>query len=378
MAQAAAFHKKTVTVPIIRSAILGSICLIVLGGILVAGLWPFNPRPLNKVKWLTHENGLEFRRAGTIFTEEPINVPRSNVEQITLDVWLQPAADTTAPILAFFKIRPREQFRLLQYGDSLLLQKQGGLDVAEFEIEHSLNIRQSTFFTITADKEQTSVYVNGTLTKTSSHFNLSSGNLSGRLVVGAQPFDYDSWGGQLRGLAIYHRRLTAAQALAHYESWISTKASARAAADLEDAVVLYQFDEHQGQLVHSLVASGPDLLIPQAFTVLEKRFLDLPAPAISDQAYLQDVAINVIGFIPLGFCFCAFLHIGKIWPRVSTPLAVVVFGAAVSLTIEILQFYLPTRDSSLTDVITNTLGTAIGVGLYYLASRQLVARLKSS
>jgi glycopeptide antibiotics resistance protein len=52
--------------------------------------------------------------------------------------------------------------------------------------------------------------------------------------------------------------------------------------------------------------------------------------------------------------------------QMSRPaLVTIIFGAAVSFTIEALQAYLPTRDSGMTDIITNTLGTGLGVVLYH-------------
>ena len=368
MPQAAARPQPIGRVRTLAGAILGGLCLAILLGILAAGLWPFNPHPRNKVTWLSGENGIEFRVDGAIFSEKPLATPSSRETQVSFDLWVQPAIDDIAPIASFDRRQPAEQFRVLQYGTALLLQqKKDEADVDVLEIEHSLKPGQSTFFTVTADGHQTSVYVNGSLVTTSTHFILRPSDLSGRMVAGSQPFDYDSFVGQLRGFAIYRQALTANQALTHYRSWIGGNVSAA----VEETVALYRFDEHHGNLVGNAVASGPKLLIPETFTILDKRFLEAPWSTPLNREDYQDLAINIAGFMPLGFFFCAYLHTRKASSRISPAWATVIFGATLSLMIEMLQFYLPTRDSSLTDFFSNTLGTVIGVILCQLAVRLL-------
>lgn len=65
-----------------------------------------------------------------------------------------------------------------------------------------------------------------------------------------------------------------------------------------------------------------------------------------------DVVLNVLLFIPLGFGLrLAGLRTGR----------AVLAGFALSLTVETLQFAaIPGRDASLSDLLTNTLGTAVG------------------
>jgi glycopeptide antibiotics resistance protein len=77
---------------------------------------------------------------------------------------------------------------------------------------------------------------------------------------------------------------------------------------------------------------------------------------------------NALLFLPLGFL--APLR----WPRFDSFRTVVLAAGAFSLAIEVLQFALPAgRQTSVTDVIMNTGGAAVGYALM-LAVRGLVRR----
>ena len=116
-------------------------------------------------------------------------------------------------------------------------------------------------------------------------------------------------------------------------------------------------------MVHNAVDATTNLLIPEHFFVLNEQFLERPWDEFRPSwGYWKDVLVNIVGFVPLGFFFYAYFStIGKIkratWVTVG-------FGFAMSLTIEVLQSFLPTRDSGMTDLFTNTLGTVFGVILF--------------
>ena len=136
---------------------------------------------------------------------------------------------------------------------------------------------------------------------------------------------------------------------------------------------IYLFKENKGRVAHNEVDSATDLIIPERFFILHERFLEVPWNEYRpDVAFWKNVAVNLIGFVPLGFCFSVYFSS----VRNTSPVALltIALGFVVSLTIEILQAFLPTRDSGMTDLITNTLGTGVGVLLGGYTSRSKVLR----
>jgi VanZ family protein len=348
-----------------KRRVLGLLCAFVLVGILIAGLWPFHA-PRNDVSWLDNGNGLHFGKNGVILGAESWS-PRGSKEEMgcSIEIWLHPDhVDRGGTVLAFYSPENRiVTFSLHQSLDDLLLRRTVAysqrLAKNKWYIEHSLAENKQIFITITSDSRSTAVYVNGNLARTSSHFGLSSAELTGQLVVGNNPIVDNGWQGELRGLAIYDRELTPAEVKRNYAAWNTQSTGEKS----EKPAALYTFNEGAGSVVHNQMDSENDLQIPRHYLVLHQQFLERPWDEFDPSwGYYKDVLINIGGFIPLGFFFCAYFSL--VWRPSRPVLATIILGAIVSLAIEVLQSFLPTRDSGVTDIITNTLGTTIGAALY--------------
>jgi len=346
--------------------LLGLMCISVLCGILVAGLWPFHA-PRNAVSWLRNKNGLLFGDYGSILSSAEFSTSASQEGSCTLEIWLQPGATFDSnDIVAFSKQQNPVQFALAQSSDDLFIVRnvvdaQGRLRPAHLAVDHVFREGKKLLITITSGQQGTAVYLNGVLVKTAPKFSFTGKDFSGELVIGNSPVQNNTWGGQLWGLGMFDRELTAAQVSQHYDSW--TKDVGVQLAGTEVTRALYLFKEGGGAVVHNEVASQPDLHIPEQYFVLHKKFLEpFWKEFRPNWAFGQNVILNVVAFVPLGFFFCTYLSSAQ---AVNRPqLVAIILGSAVSLTIEILQAYLPTRESGTLDIITNTMGTAVGAMLY--------------
>ena len=96
---------------------------------------------------------------------------------------------------------------------------------------------------------------------------------------------------------------------------------------------------------------------------------------------LTDWVRNIVLFIPFGFGLSALfgrerpaLSLSK-WPFLNTLLLTTLFGFLLSLSIEIYQALNPYREPALADVAANTLGAAVGSGLFLLAGQFILHSL---
>jgi hypothetical protein len=218
----------------------------------------------------------------------------------------------------------------------------------------------TVFLTLAFGPQRTSLYVDGTLLRLAREFHLSRDDLSGQLVVANSPVENASWSGELRGLAFYSRELVPAQILRHYGKW--TQTGRPEVSQDEGLVALYLFNEKSGNVIHNQVVFGPDLYIPDRYREVDQALLKRPWNEYQSASdYWESVLTNIAGFVPLGFFLYAYLSLGFHVRRAAS--ITILIGGLLSLTIETLQAFLPTRDSGMTDIITNTLGTAAGVAL---------------
>ena len=343
----------------LRKNVLGLICLVITAGILLAGLWPFNFWPENKVRWLKDQNGVQFFGQAIVFSQLPAYY---SLPPCSIEFRLQSTTEESphlGHIFSFLDEHGSETFFVGQWRSHLLLGKgiHGKKNYREMGIRDVLKKGDKRFVTITSGVDGTNIYVDGTLMKSNPRFHLFSINEkpSGRIVLGSSPKGSGYWTGNLLSLAIYDRALTGEEVSQHSLG--------------SEPISLYFFDEHSGTLAHDSVGDH-HLVIPSRFKVLKKTTLVPPWEDFRfSRSYLMDILTNILGFIPFGFFFSAYLWMRKPRSNFRLLLMSVIIAGCISLSIELTQVYLPTRNSQLMDVIMNILGAAIGIVIFLRIAR---------
>lgn len=355
----------------------GAICFGIVCVMSVAAFWPFSFHPPNHVTWLGDQDGLRFNGKGIVLSAKGFEFPDAQSSAgVSLELWLEGAQENYSnALLAFSTPANPDQFRIRQSHDFLLIlqlprERPRHMGMTWLWVPHTFQPHKRRFIVISSGASGTTVYLDGVPAANSSTFKIEAKRLSGQLIVGTAPTVYDSWRGKVFGLALFDRELTAAQVSEHYQVWVRGQPETLKS---EQPAALYTFGERSGTAVHNQVTFGPDLVIPKSYRIPYKPFLKSPwREFYPNQAYLLDILVNIAGFIPLGFFFCMLLSSSEASQR--TVVATIIIGALFSVTIEVLQWFIPMRDSGTTDLITNTLGTALGAMLYSGGALEVLLR----
>ena len=79
--------------------------------------------------------------------------------------------------------------------------------------------------------------------------------------------------------------------------------------------------------------------------------------------WFKQIFLNVLLFVPLGFL------LPMIHTRFRNPILTVATGCVFSCFIEITQYITGRGLTEVDDVITNTIGAAVGVAMYHIVSK---------
>ncbi len=184
-------------------------------------------------------------------------------------------------------------------------------------------------------------------------------------MIGSEANGYHSWIGTLFTVAFFGDAFPDSSMNGPEDLILSKK-----------PLLLFQFNEINNGSIRS---TGSDtvttLNIPEHFIPYKRNFLMESTTAFwTRRIYFRDVIFNVIMFVPIGF-LVSVLSFRKILKPFLIMIVTVASGFLFSLTIELLQAFLPERNSSITDVFSNMLGTTAGFVLCMFVSKMEKSRI---
>ncbi len=346
----------------------GLACLI---GFLLVGLWPFDFSPENKAVWRPDGKGLFFdgrrdpwkRSVGSFAflgpLKGPTGIPPEQTGAFTLAIRLEPETETTKgldQILNVVDVSGIEVLSLGQWKTTLVIRWRDSATGRwrDFGVGKALMKGRMRWLTIATGGTGTDVAIDG---KHAVHHSgrippAENGDLSGcRIILGNSRERGGPWTGTISALAIYEKSMSAKTLIEEWDRSSDFDEGLLAAFNLEVE------EEGRGR---DLSGNGHVLDVPR-YVKVRARILKKPDFSLRTRGSIwRDLAVNVLGFVPFGFFFMGMLvNTGRRRRGVNMILAVFA-GILVSLLIEVVQGFIPARDSSQADVLCNSAGALLG------------------
>lgn len=118
-------------------------------------------------------------------------------------------------------------------------------------------------------------------------------------------------------------------------------------------------------------------LSPFNFSFVNNLSIQEIVASFDNVSFFQDIVNNILLFIPLGFSSTVYLQKIKIKP-INRFFTLIISSAGLSLTVEVLQMFLPSRSPTYADIVNNTIGGIIGIACFYMWHSQSFIYVLSS
>jgi hypothetical protein len=400
--------------------------LIMVISALFFGLRPKAWSIANDVQWLDDKKALHFPNAGIAYVKDlRVAWMDQPPDAWTIEMAVAPGSVRKkgfSPLLMMHDGADRRQLAIWQYGPSLIAMN--GDDYAYRRREPRISAKNIfsdqhiQFLTITSSDRGTHLFVDGELAAVKADWKMAIPNTEYplRLVLGNSVYARHGWTGDLHGLAISGEAISAEAIRLRFGRWAADRSfdflkqdsmmllftfsektgnrfadqskSGRTdrqggddrrrstvlpAGELKSAAKVKQITDNEmgAEGVGERVSTGRlDLIIPPYVIALQKTILSLPVKALHwNRSATGDIVLNIVGFMPLGVVFYGWLQgLAGLHIRQKT-ISAVAICMILSFFIELAQAWIPTRVSSLTDLIMNTFGAWLGIGVWNMLRR---------
>ncbi len=315
-------------------------------------LYPYNFRQNNNAVFSV---GLSLTSPGTGYTTHP-HEALAQLYQFTILLHLSPETDDlgrTGRIFSSAKDFYSQNFAISQVRNTLTIQlfSRDSRHYNEVTIPDVFRTKDPLWIAITFTGDILRCYVNGVKKseRKTGPMALTQWDAADPLVVGTDPNGLLQWEGILHTVAILDRSCTETEL--QRPVLIFKKYS---------SIIHYEFDQGRTLYVRSSGTDADSLYVPALYQPYSKVTLFDTFHFLGKQRLsVRDIAANILFFLPVGFFSTLFFGRG-----VNTKAAIitlsVIMGMSLSVSAEVLQIFLPSRYSSMIDVLSNTMGTAFG------------------
>lgn len=350
-------------------------------GLLIAGLTPFEFTPENRVNWSIPGPGVQFRIPGAAHSEFSVETGRSRApEALTVHLLVEAnelVDSRVATLLTLVDGNDPAPLVFGQWMDTFLIRlrdpsaEPGGY--REVRAPGSLAVGKQMLLSVRIDPARGTTIFAGDAAHPRTFLRseaLPVDSFEGRLLLGCREDGSGFWRGRFMGLVVLEG------APSNPEIYHARERLRRdgfgSFARAPGVIGLYLFDEGSGESVRNLASAGGlgPLSMPRIFTPLAPRFLFLPKlEALLSHSFRSDIVLNLLGFIPFGILTAHWLRGRGRVGRVRIIVLTLLLGAFLSFFIELVQYWIPARRSTLTDLVLNTLGAMLGASLALLRRR---------